>query len=59
MKYEDVYLKEYSTLWDLERGLGKWFFRYNTWRPHEGLGNRTPEKAYLEDRKEKMEAQAA
>ena len=59
LKYEDVYLREYSTLWDLERGLGKWFARYNIWRPHEALGNRTPEKAYLEDRKEKMEAQAA
>jgi len=59
LKYEDVYLREYSNLWDLERGLGKWFDRYNTWRPHEALGNRTPEKAYCEDRKEQKEAQAA
>ena len=59
LKYEDVYLREYSNLWDLERGLGKWFDRYNTWRSHEALGNRTPEKAYCEDRKEQKEAQAA
>ena len=59
LKYEDVYLREYSNLWELECGLGKWFDRYNTWRPHEALGNRTPEKAYCEDRKEQKEAQAA
>ena len=56
LKYEDVYLKEYGTLCDLRQGLGEWFKRYNAWRTHQALGNRTPEKAYLEDRKEKKEA---
>ena len=59
LKYEDVYLKEYGTLSDLRQGLREWFNRYNTWRTHQGLGNRTPEKAYREDRKEKKEAAAA
>ena len=59
LKYEDVYLKEYGTLCDLRQGLREWFRRYNTWRTHQALGNRTPEKAYLEDRKEQKEAQAA
>lgn len=58
LKYEDAYLKEYRTVWDLECGLAKWFVRYNTWRPHQALGNRTPEKAYREDRKQE-EAKAA
>lgn len=59
LKYEDVYLKEYGTLRELNLGLGEWFKRYNTWRTHQALGNRTPEKAYREDRKEQKEAQAA
>jgi putative transposase len=59
LKYEDVYLKEYGTLRELNLGLGEWFKRYNTWRTHQALGNRTPEKAYREDRKEQKEAEAA
>jgi putative transposase len=59
LKYEDVYLKEYGTLCDLRQGLREWFTRYNTWRTHQALGNRTPEKAYREDRKEKKKADAA
>lgn len=59
LKYEDVYLKEYSTMQELRRGLEKWFTRYNTWRTHQALGNRTPERAYREDRQERKEAQAA
>ena len=59
LKYEDVYLKDYGTLCDLRQGLREWFKRYNTWRTHQELGNRTPEKAYREDRKEKKLAEAA
>ena len=59
LKYEDVYLKEYRTLCDLRQGLREWFTRYNAWRTHQALGNRTPEKAYREDRKEEKEAEAA
>jgi len=42
LKYEEIYLREYATLPELEAGLKKWFKRYNTWRPHEALGNLTP-----------------
>ena len=59
LKYEDVYLKEYGTLCDLRQGLGEWFNRYHTWRTHQALGNRSPEKAYRADRKEQKEAEAA
>ena len=51
MKYEEIYLKEYGSVDALERGLDEWFERYNSWRPHQALGNRTPAQAYLEDRK--------
>jgi putative transposase len=42
VKYEEIYLKEYGSLDALERGLGEWFERGNSWRPHQALGNRTP-----------------
>lgn len=46
VKYEEIYLFEHSTICDLENGLGKWFERYNDWRPHEALGNLTPGVIY-------------
>ena len=46
VKYEEIYLFEHTTVIDLCEGLTKWFERYNTWRPHEALGNQTPSVAY-------------
>jgi putative transposase len=46
VKYEEIYLKEHGTLPSLEVGLGEWFSRYNTWRPHEALGNQTPHQVH-------------
>ena len=41
-------------------GIGRWIERYNTWRPHAELGNRTPAQAYREEREEgKPECHAA
>lgn len=48
-KYEEIYLKENATIPTLEAGMGQWFMRYNTWRPHAALGNRTPQAVYIED----------
>ncbi len=49
IKYEEIYLREHSTLPALEAGLERWFEQYNTWRPHQALGNRTPHQAHQED----------
>jgi len=46
LKYEDIYLREYRTVIELEEGLRRWLERYNTWRPHQHLGNRTPSAVY-------------
>ena len=46
VKYEEIYLFEHATVIDLCVGLKKWFERYNTWRPHESLGNHTPSVVY-------------
>src|SRR5215212_5286119 len=42
VKYEDVYLKEYTTVPALEQGLGHYFHLYNYDRPHQSLAYRTP-----------------
>jgi putative transposase len=46
VKYEEIYLHEHATLPALEGGLERWFTRYNTWRPHAALGNKTPKEVY-------------
>lgn len=48
VKYEEIYLREHSTLPALEDGLRRWFEQYNTWRPHESLGNQTPSHVHEE-----------
>jgi len=50
-KYEDLYLKEYATLAELEVGIRQWMERYNTWRPHQNLGNKTPAQVYETNRR--------
>lgn len=46
VKYEDVYPKGYETLPELLTGLTEYFVFYNTQRPHQSLGYRTPEKVH-------------
>ena len=46
LKYEEIYLREHATVPVLRLGLARWFELYNTWRPHESLGNLTPATVY-------------
>lgn len=46
VKYEDVYLRAYETPQELQRGLARWFARYNGYRPHAALEGRTPDQQY-------------
>jgi putative transposase len=50
VKYEDIYLQGYATIGELEKGLMRWFERYNTWRPHQAMGNQTPAQVYQANR---------
>jgi putative transposase len=47
VKYEDVYLKDYSDPPDAVRNLGPYFRFYNGLRPHQALNYQTPEAAYF------------
>jgi putative transposase len=46
VKYEDVYLKGYANMAELTVGLAQYFVFYNTERPHQSLGYKTPEEVY-------------
>jgi len=46
VKYEDVYLKGYASMGELLVGLAQYFAFYNGERPHQSLGQTTPEVVY-------------
>jgi putative transposase len=46
VKYEDIYLKNYDTVPELEAGLRDYFTFYNEERPHQSLGYQTPGQVY-------------
>ncbi len=50
VKYEEVYLHQYTMVSDARRGLDKYFLFYNMERMHESLGYRTPYEVYVKER---------
>jgi len=46
VKYEDVYIRGYETVAELERGLAAYFRFYNHDRPHQALSYRTPAEVH-------------
>ncbi len=46
MKYEEIYLKAYQDRRDARVGIGDYFRFYNTERPHQALGYRTPAEVF-------------
>jgi putative transposase len=47
VKYEDIYLKDYATVPELEAGLVNYFYLYNHERPHQSLDYRTPAELHF------------
>jgi putative transposase len=52
VKYEEVYLKEYESVRELEEGLGAYFSFYNDERLHQALDYRTPKEVYCNNNRE-------
>lgn len=51
VKYEDIYLKDYESVPELERGLSAYFHFYNYDRPHQSLAaHRSPVEVYAAQR---------
>jgi putative transposase len=46
VKYEDIYIRGYETVPELDRGLARYFDFYNHERPHQSLDYRTPAAVY-------------
>jgi putative transposase len=46
LKYEDIYLKDYRTVDELDEGLTRYFDMYNHERVHQALDYRTPYQVY-------------
>jgi putative transposase len=46
VKYEDVYLRGYTTMPELQQGLTDYFVFYNTERQHQSLNYVTPDEVY-------------
>jgi putative transposase len=46
VKYEDIYIKDYERVAELESGVAAYFRFYDEARPHQSLGYRTPAEVY-------------
>ena len=46
VKYEEVYLNEYSSVKELKQRLGQYFHYYNHERPHQSLDGQVPSSVY-------------
>lgn len=47
VKYEEIYLKSYGSVSEVEQGLSRYFTFYTRERPHSSLENRTPAEVYF------------
>ena len=54
LKYEEVYLKAYTDGREARSQIGEYFRFYNTQRPHQALGYRTPAEVYTSEREADM-----
>ena len=52
VKYEDVYLKGYETVYEAREGLKTYFKFYNKERYHQALGYKTPREVYHHSERE-------
>lgn len=48
LKYEDIYLKDYSYPREARKGIREYMEFYNNERPHQSLGYKTPSQIYYE-----------
>ena len=48
VKYDEVYLNPYVSIWAAEAGLNRYLNHYNECRPHFSLNGTTPAETYFE-----------
>jgi putative transposase len=47
LKYSDIYLKDYESPIAAAEGITRFIEKYNARRPHDSLGNKTPDEVYF------------
>jgi len=47
VKYEEVYLRAYASVWEARVGIGRYLNFCNSRRPHSFLDGKTPDQAYF------------
>ena len=47
LKEEEVWTAEYRSVQEARESIGRWIQEYNHDRPHHGVGNQTPQEAFL------------
>lgn len=50
LKYEEVYLKSYESVYEAKQSLASYIEFYNNHRPHQSLGYQTPAEVYFKNR---------
>jgi putative transposase len=53
VKYEDIYIKGYEMVADVQKGLMEYFTFYNSKRPHQSLNYETPDQFYYKKTSQK------
>ena len=56
VKYEEVYLKAYSSVAEARASIGRYLDFYNCKQPHSSHGARTPDRAYFDHQSQAMAA---
>ncbi len=56
VKYEEVYLKDYQDVKEARKEIKRYIDSFNSFRPHESLGGRTPDMLYFKSAVEKKAA---
>ncbi len=59
VKYEYIYINQYSSMPEVKIGLTKYFNSYNNYRPHQSLNNLTPAEIHLGQNKKNRLLSAA
>lgn len=59
LKYEEVYLKDYETVFEAVAGIGEYFRFYNDERFHQSLNYRTPAEVYFGEKRSMVRPELA
>jgi putative transposase len=57
VKYEEVYISDYETVYDGKEGISRYMSFYNQERPHQSLDYKTPAEVYFDEKEQRISKQ--